>query len=111
MNLSLDLEESRATLRASGYLSLQAGENLAILVRDLGRMEVVEIDLDLSECSPVVVAALEILLDRKYRLAEEGVQLSFGPPPPTVAKVFQIMGLQADGELPTALRPNATDIQ
>ncbi len=102
MNLSLDLAGPRAGLRATGYLSQQAGENLSVLLRDLGRMEIAAIDLDLSQCSPVAVGALETLLDRKFRLAGDGVQLSFGHAPPTIAKVFQLMGLRPDGELPDA---------
>ena len=99
VNLSLDLDGERAVIRATGYLSLQAGENLSVLLRDLGRMEIHEISLDIAGCSPVCIAALESVLDRKFRLAHEGVVLSFCRPPQTVSKVFQIMGLRSDGEL------------
>ena len=99
MNLSLDLDDERAVIRATGYLSLQAGENLSVLLRDLGRMEIHQISLDIAECSPVCIAALESLLDRKFRLAQSGVHLTFCRPPQTVSKVFKIMGLRSSGEL------------
>lgn len=105
MNLSLDLDGERAAIRATGYLSLQAGENLSVLLRDLGRMEIREINLDLAECSPVCIAALESLLDRKFRLAHNGVDLTFCRPPQTVSKVFQIMGLRSNGELVEEVNP------
>jgi hypothetical protein len=101
VDLSLELDGHRATIRATGYLSLQASENLCILLRDLGRMDILELCLDLSQCSPVCVGALETLLDTKFRLANEGVALEFERPPHTVSRVFQIMGLGANGELPT----------
>lgn len=99
VNLSLDLDGRRAVVRATGYLSLQAGENLSVLLRDLGRMEIDEIRLDIAACSPVCITALESLLDRKFRLAHSGVNLTFSRPPVTVSKVFQIMGLRPNGEL------------
>ena len=101
MDLSLELDGHRATIRATGYLSLQASENLSILLRDLGRMDIVELYLDISQCSPVCVGALETLLETKFRLASEGVALVFSRPPQAVSRVFQIMGLGANGELPT----------
>ena len=100
VNLSLDLQGSWARIGVSGYLSPQASGNLAALLSDLARMEFEEICLDLGECSPVSVAALEVLLERKFRLAELGVVVRFTSPPRTVSKVFQIMGLHPDGELP-----------
>ncbi len=84
----------------TGYLSRQAGENLSVLLRDLGRMDIFEIELDLSQCSPVCVGALETLLDCKFRLAARGVRMVFSKRQPAVSKVFQIMGLRQDGELP-----------
>lgn len=102
VNLSLDLDEPRARIRATGYLNRQAGENLSALLRDLGRMDIVDLELDLSQCSPVCVGALEVLLDCKFRLAGEGVRVVFSKPKPTVSKVFQIMGLRPDGEVATA---------
>lgn len=101
VNLSLDLDGRRAVIRVTGYLSLQAGDNLSVLLRDLGRMEIHEIRLDIAECSPVCIRALESLLDRKFRLAHNGVHLTFNRPPQTVSKVFQIMGLRPNGELLT----------
>ena len=101
MNLSLDLDGERAVIRATGYLSLQAGENLSVLLRDLGRMEIREIGLDIAGCSPVCIAALENLLDRKFQLAHHGVNMTFSRPSRSVSKVFQIMGLRPNGELLT----------
>lgn len=98
MNLSLELNGSRATIRVTGYLSRPAGENLSVLLRDLGRMEVRSLTVDISGCSPVCVGALEALLDAKFRLAAIGVAVHLSQPPSTVRKVFQIMGLQSDGE-------------
>ena len=98
MNLSLDLDGQLARIRVTGYLSRQAGENLSVLLRDLGRMEIVEIRLDISQCSPVCVGALELLLDAKFRLAASGVSVHFSQPPPTVSRVFEIMGLRSNGE-------------
>lgn len=100
MNLLLDLDGPRARIRATGYLSRQAGENLAVLLRDLGTMEISEIELDLSQCSPVCVGALETLLECKFRLAGDGVRVVFSRRQPVVSKAFQIMGLRHDGELP-----------
>ncbi len=100
MDLSLELDGHQATIRATGYLSLQASENLSILLRDLGRMDISELSLDISRCSPVCVGALETLLDTKFRLANDGVALVFSRPPQAVSRVFQIMGLKSDGELP-----------
>lgn len=102
MNLSLDLEANQARIRASGYLSRQASKNLAVLLKDLGRMGVETLHLDLSECSPVCVGALETLLDVKFFLAGLGVSLRFAQPPPSVSRVFEIMGLQSNGELPVS---------
>ena len=99
MDLSLDLDGQRAEIRVNGYLSVDAGQNLSVLLRDLGRMHIREIHLDIARCSPVCVGALECLLDAKFCLAHEGVELVFREPPQTVSKVFQIMGLRADGEL------------
>ena len=98
MNLSLNLDGRLARIRVTGYLSRQAGENLSVLLRDLGRMEIVEIHLDISQCSPVCVGALELLLDAKFRLAASGVAVHFRQPPATVSRVFEIMGLRSDGE-------------
>lgn len=98
VNLSLDLDGAAARIRVTGYLSRPAGENLSVLLRDLGRMEIVEIQLDLSRCSPVCVGALEVLLDTKFRLAGSGIGIRFNRPPATVSKVFEIMGLEPDGE-------------
>lgn len=99
MNLSLDMEGPWARIRATGYLSRQAGENLSVLMRDLGKMEIREIELDLSRCSPVCVGALEVLLDCKFRLGGSGVTVAFaGRPPAAVTRAFQIMGLKDDGE-------------
>ena len=102
MNLSLDLDGPGARIRVTGYLSRQAGENLSVLLRDLGRMDIFEIELDLSQCSPVCVGALETLLDCKFRLAARGVRMVFSKLQPAVSKVFQIMGLRQDGELPAS---------
>jgi len=107
VNLSLDLDGTGARIRATGYLSRQAGENLSVLLRDLGRMDIFEIELDLSQCSPVCVGALETLLDCKFRLAGRGVRMVFSKPQPAVSKVFQIMGLQQDGELPATDNPRS----
>lgn len=98
MNLSLELDGSRARILTTGYLSRKAGENLSVLLRDLGRMEIGEIHLDISQSSPVCVGALESLLDAKFRLSARGVAVHFGQPPRTVSKVFEIMGLESDGE-------------
>ena len=98
VDLSLDLIGQRAEIRVTGYLSVDAGRNLSVLLRDLGRMHIREIHLDIAQCSPVCVGALEHLLDVKFCLGHEGVELVFTRPPLTVSKVFQIMGLQADGE-------------
>lgn len=98
MNLSLDWDGSRARIRLTGYLSLKAGENVSVLLRDLGRMDLNEIYLDISKCSPVCVGALEILLESKFRLSGLGVRVVFSHSPPTISKVFQIMGLRPDGE-------------
>ena len=98
MNLSLELDGQGARIRVTGYLSRPAGENLSVLLRDLGRMEIRRLVLDISQCSLVCVGALETLLDTKFQLAAVGVTVHFGQPPPTVSKVFEIMGLQSDGE-------------
>lgn len=100
VDLSLELDGPRAMIRTSGYLSVQASENLSVLLRDLGSMDIFELNLDISRCSPVCVGALENLLDTKFRLANEGVTLVFSRPPQAVSRVFQIMGLKSDGELP-----------
>ncbi len=105
MNLSLELDGPSARIRATGYLSRQAGENLSVLLRDLGRMDIFELDLDLSQCSPVCVGALETLLDCKFQLADHGVKVVFSQRQPAVSKVFQIMGLRPDGELPATDGP------
>jgi len=107
VNLSLDWDGSRARIRLTGYLSLQAGENVSVLLRDLGRMDLDEIDLDLSRCSPVCIGALESLLEVKFRLSGHGVRVKFRHSPPTLSKVFQIMGLRADGEVPADEGPHS----
>ena len=98
MNLSLEMNDSSARIRASGYLNRRAGENLSVLLRDLAKMEITEIEVDLSQCSPVCVGALELLLDRKFQLAATGVKVVFGSLQPAVSRAFEIMGLRADGE-------------
>ena len=40
VNLSLDLDGPGARIRATGDLSRQAGENLSVLLRDLGSMDI-----------------------------------------------------------------------
>jgi len=111
VNLSLDLDGPWARIRATGYLSRQAGENLSVLLGDLGRMDISEIELDLSQCSPVCVVALEILLECKFALAGDGVGVVFSRRQPAVSKVFQIMGLRQDGELLTTARPHDSEKQ
>ena len=71
VDLSLDLDEQRARIRVTGYLNLQAGRNLSVLLRDLGTMGAREIHLDIGECSPVCIRALECLLDAKFCLAQK----------------------------------------
>lgn len=107
VNLSLELDGPWARIRATGYLSRQAGENLSVLLRDLGRMDIFEIELDLSQCSPVCVGALETLLDCKFHLADHRVKVVFSQRQPAVSKVFQIMGLHPDGELPATDSPRS----
>lgn len=102
VNLSLDLSGSRAVVRVTGYLSQQAGKNLAVLLNDLGRMEIRVVDLDISRCTPVCMGGLETVLDVKFVLARAGVKVRFSHSPPTVAKVFRLMGLGSDGELRSA---------
>jgi hypothetical protein len=98
VNLSLEMNESWARIRVAGYLNRGAGENLSVLLRDLARMDIAEIEIDLSQCSPVCVGALELLLDRKFQLAARGVKVVFGSRQPAVSRAFEIMGLRADGE-------------
>ena len=98
MNFSVDLAEPRASVRATGYLSQQAAENLSVLLRDLGRMDLREINVDISRCSPVCVRGLEKLLETKFELETGGIRLVFGRSTPTLTKVFLLMGLQPDGE-------------
>lgn len=98
MNLALDWNGREADIRATGYLSRRAGSNLAVILADLGRMEIQEIRLDLSGCSPVCVGAVEILLQVKFDLAVAGVSVRFSQSPPSVSRVFEIMGLQLNGE-------------
>ena len=101
VDLSLDLYGQQARIRVTGYLNLQAGRNLSVLLRDLGRMGSREIQLDIAECSPICIRALECLLEAKFCLAHEGVSMVFSRRPQTVSKVFRIMGLGANGELVT----------
>lgn len=106
MNLSLDLDGPKASIRVTGYLSVQAGKNLAVLLEDLGRLGSSIIELDLSDCSPVCVGALEVLLGSKFELFGKGVEVGFLHPPSTVSKTFEIMGLAADGEPMRRSGPN-----
>jgi hypothetical protein len=69
-------------------------------------MDIFEIELDLSQCSPICVGALETLLGCKFRLAGSGVRMVFSKRKPAVSKVFQIMGLRQDGELPATDSPS-----
>jgi anti-anti-sigma regulatory factor len=61
-------------------------------------MEIAEIEIDLSQCSPVCVGALELLLDRKFQLAAKGVKVVIASRQPAVSRAFEIMGLRPDGE-------------
>jgi hypothetical protein len=85
-------------LRVNGYLNRQAGQNLSVLLLDLARMHLDEIHLDIEECSPVCVRALEDLLEVKFQLAARDVEMTFGRPPRAVSRAFLLMGLRCDGE-------------
>ena len=98
MNFAVDLDGSKGSVRVTGYLSQSAGEQLSKLLRDLGKMGIAEIGLDISLCSPIGVGALERLLEAKFDLACRDVQVIFGRSTPTLAKVFGLMGLRPDGE-------------
>ena len=98
MNFAVDLDGSKAKVWVTGYLSQSAGEQLSKLLRDLGKMGIADIGLDISLCSPVGVGALERLLETKFDLAGQDVRVVFGRSTPTLAKVFGLMGLRPNGE-------------
>ena len=95
---TVEVDGPRAALEATGYLSQEAGEALSELMKDLTRMGVVEVELDISRCSPICMRGLERLLHAKFDLACAGVQMTFGQSTPMLSKVFGLMGLRPDGE-------------
>jgi anti-anti-sigma regulatory factor len=101
LNLAMEITESRALVRSSGYVNRLGGERLSCLLLVLATLGVREIYLDLSASPLVCVTAIEQLVDSKTRLSRTGVLVKLVGLTPTLSKVLQIMGFDDHGEIPS----------